>query len=334
MIRMKEILAMTVLAAVRCNVAVGQSPPPAILAVDLENFVLYQNDVSDISKYATNPSATPSVLPKNFYVETLLADIVAVNGQPAKGLYAARGQTIVTSPTPAAGGAIADTTHNSIRQQVFEILKSDGTPVGTIVAMGLSAGTSPPGSPAVQLSGDWTIAGGTGAFLGARGQVGNGGNAVALRNASIAEDPSKRRINGGGKARWVLTVIPMFRPEVVITATGPAVTHSGDFSLVTASNPATAGEVLSLFATGLGPVVPGVDPGQPFPSNPPAAVNSPVEVIVNGAAAEVLAAVGYPGATDGYQVNFRLPSGLAKGATTLQLSAAWIAGTSVNIMVQ
>src|SRR5690242_4293063 len=34
----------------------------------------------------------------------------------------------------------------------------------------------------------------------------------------------------------------------------------------------------------------------------------PVEVTVNGKSAEVLAAVGYPGAIGGYQVNFRVPS--------------------------
>jgi uncharacterized protein (TIGR03437 family) len=126
----------------------------------------------------------------------------------------------------------------------------------------------------------------------------------------------------------------MFLPQIVTTAGGPAVTHSGDFSLVTASKPAAAGEILSIFLTGLGPTVPGVDPGKPFPSNPPAAVNSPVEVTVNGKAAEVRGAVGYPGAFDGYQVNFRMPSDAAKGTATIQVSAAWIAGTPVNIAVQ
>jgi uncharacterized protein (TIGR03437 family) len=75
---------------------------------------------------------------------------------------------------------------------------------------------------------------------------------------------------------------------------GPAITHSSDFSRATASKPAAAGEILSLFARGLGPVNPAVDPGQPFPSSPLAVVNSPVAVTVNGKAAEVLSAVGFP----------------------------------------
>ena len=71
---------------------------------------------------------------------------------------------------------------------------------------------------------------------------------------------------------------------------------------------------------------PGVDPGQPFPSNPLAIVNSPVEVTVNGKAAGVLAAVGFPGAVDGYQVNFRVPPDTANGPASIQVSAAWIQG--------
>jgi len=103
---------------------------------------------------------------------------------------------------------------------------------------------------------------------------------------------------------------------------------------VTASKPAAQGEVLSLFATGLGPTVPGVDIGKPFPSNPLANVNSPVEVEVNGKAAELLGSAGYPGAVDGYQVNFRGPSDAAHGVATLHLSAAWIGGLAVPIQIQ
>ena len=129
---------------------------------------------------------------------------------------------------------------------------------------------------------------------------------------------------------FTLHVIPMYVPQIVATANGPAVTHSSDFTLVSSSKPAIAGEILSLFATGLGPVNPGVDPGQPFPASPPAVVNSPVDVRVNGKSAEVIAAVGFPGAVDGYQVNFRVPSDVAKGPATIQISAAWISGPGTH----
>jgi uncharacterized protein (TIGR03437 family) len=181
------------------------------------------------------------------------------------------------------------------------------------------------------------ITGGTGAFLGARGQLGAvtpPAGVSVQRAASMTEDPANRRRNGGGSQRWIVYLIPMTRPEIAMLPGGPAVTHASDFSLVTASKPAAAGEILSLFARGLGPVNPGVDPGQPFPSSPLAVVNSPVEVTVNGKAAEVLSAVGYPGAVDGYQVNFRVPSDTAKGPSSIQVTAAWISGAPVSIPVQ
>jgi uncharacterized protein (TIGR03437 family) len=59
-----------------------------------------------------------------------------------------------------------------------------------------------------------------------------------------------------------------------------------------------------------------------------------VDVTVNGKSTEILAAVGLPGVVDGYQVNFRIPPDAAKGLATIQLSAAWIAGTPMSITVQ
>ena len=308
-------IAMTVLSIA------GQTPPTTTLVIDLQNVVEYQADISDPSKFATNPNVTPSVQPRNFFVVTILGDIVAVNGQPAKGTYVGRTRPIIASPAPNAGGAIADVTRTAIREHIFEILKSDGTPVGTIVSLGFSGGPAPPGAPSTE-RGNWPIVGGTGAFLGARGQI--GGTGGSGRAASMAEDPANRRTNGGNAFPFIVHVIPMSVPQIVTTASGPAVTHSSDFSLVTASKPAAAGEILSLFATGLGPTV-GVDP---------AVVNSPVEVTVNGKPAEVLGAVGSSGTVDGYQVNFRVPADAAKGLATIQVSAAWIAGTPVSITVQ
>ncbi|MBI3645015.1 MAG: hypothetical protein HY233_03495 [Acidobacteriales bacterium] len=126
----------------------------------------------------------------------------------------------------------------------------------------------------------------------------------------------------------------MSRPEIVQTPSGPAVSHSNDFTFVSASKPAAAGEILSLFATGVGPTRPGVDPGKAFPASPLAVVSSPVDVTVNGKPAEVLAAVGFPGAVDGYQVNFRVPADTARGVATVQVTAAWTAGPEVKITVQ
>jgi hypothetical protein len=326
------------LAVAACSLASAQQPPTATLTIDIGNAVEYQEDIYDPVKFARSPNVTPSLGigtgVANFAVATLLGDIVAVNGQPAKGLYAGRSRTIGTRTNATPGQAIADVQRAAIREHIFEILQPDGTPVGSIMLMGFSGGTSPPpGQPSTE-NANWAIVGGTGAFLGARGQAeATAGVGCGGRAASMAEDPANRRINGGGTSQCVLHIIPMTAPQVVTTPNGPAITHSTDFSLVNASKPAAAGEILALFATGLGPVR-GIVTSQPFPSNPPAPVNSPVQVTVNGNPAEVLGAVGYPGSVDAYQVNFRLPSDTAKGRATIQVSAAWITGTPVTIAVQ
>jgi uncharacterized protein (TIGR03437 family) len=321
------------------NPVLGQTPPPSVLIIDVGNVVEYQGDVADPSKFASSPNITPSGGVHTFMTNTALGDIVAVNGQPAKGVYVARPLGVGLTTTFSPGRSIADTAHASLKSHTFEILKSDSTPIGTIMCFGLDGATPPPGAPnyPVETRGNFTVFGGTGAFLGMRGELVQRAQAletVPPRAASVVEDSAYRRINGGGTIRFYLHMLPLTTPVIATTPGGPAVTHSNDFSLVTPSKPAAAGEILSLFATGLGPTRPGVNPAQPFPSSPAAIVNPPVDVTVNGTKAELLAAVGYPGGVNGYQVNFRVPPDTAKGSATIQVSAAWIAGEPVTIAVQ
>ena len=335
----RAVLAAAAIAAAFSQTGLAQAPPASILQIDVANNVLYDEDLSDVTKFATNPNITPdSHGAKNFARAMGVADIVAVNGQPVKGTHVRSAVNFFLRTAPTPGQAIADTAWVGLAAFTFEILQTDGTPVGTIVTYGFAGASAPPGVPlSATAGGNFVIMGGTGAFLGARGQmemVANPPGVPSQRGASITEDPANRRLNGGGTQRYVVHLIPMESPEIGQLPAGPAVAHSSDFSLVSAAKPATAGEVLSVFARGLGPVRPGVDPGQPFPASPLAAVNSPVEVTVNGKAAEVLSAVGLPGAIDGYQVNFRMPPGAAKGPANIQVSAGWIAGAPVSIPVQ
>lgn len=150
----------------------------------------------------------------------------------------------------------------------------------------------------------------------------------------MKESPANRRINGGGKLTSVLHLIPSSWPQIVATASGPAVIHANGFAPVTAENPAKADEILALFANGLGPTRPGVDPGQPFTANPPQIVNSPVDVTVQGVPCTVLSASGVPTTTDMYEVDFRLPSEITPGQVTLQVTTAFIVGSEVKIAVQ
>ena len=322
-------------AAALCQSALAQAPVGTVLRIDLKDYVFYQIESSAYSQLATDPGMPVADQTRTFGSFAGVADIVAVNGTPVKGTFVDRGIWMNPKINAKPGQAIADTSRAPFVQWHCEILQEDGTAVGSITGIGLNGGPAPPGAASGSNGGTWIVTGGTGAFLGVRGQGAFGVATVALDpRRSAVEDPVNRRIHGGAALPLILTLIPMSRPEVLMTNSGPSVTHSSDFTLVSPSKPAAAGEILSLFATGLGPVVPAVDPGQPFPSSSLARVNSPLQVTVNGEPAEVLAAVGYPGALEGYQVNFRLPADIVKGNATIQVSAAWIAGTPVNIPIQ
>ena len=334
MYRKTETIALTaLLAAAYCNSAWGQASPPEII-VDVENIVLYNNNITDQPKLVPNPyitPATPDGVSGTFGFAIAIGDVVAVNGKPAKGTLALRMQLLLLTPANN-GRPIADTMRAALQIGTLEILKSDGVAVGIFMLTGMG-GLRPPGSPLSIVNFNFAILGGTGAFLGARGQAGVGAGTVSGREASMAEDAAYRRINGGGKRRYVLQVIPMSTPQIVVTGGAPAVYHA-DFSPVTAAQPAKAGEVLIAKATGLGPTVPGIDPGQPFPLDVTQEVNSPVEVSLNGKPADVINKIGWPGLVDTYRIDFRVPDGTAAGAAGVQLTAAWIAGSSSNIAIK
>lgn len=321
-----RMLALTALCVSAFSVtSFGQSAPATVLAVDLENIVIYLQDTGDATKYATDPKIVTPPAIRNFVPVIWLADIVAVNGKPAKGTWTVRGTLLSRGTAP--GDAIADSGASFFFDWVFDIRQEDNTQVGTIMASGWGGAAKPPGSPSLFLQANMAVTGGTGAFLGVRGQGAQGGLSIGGRLASMNEDPAFRRINGGGARRYVFHLLPMERPEIA------NVSHS-DFTPVNDAAPARADEILILAARGLGPTRPGVDPGAPFPSAPPLqVVNSPVELTVGGTAVEIVNQIGWPGQQNLYRVDFRMPRGAGSSAA-LQLKAAWITGPAFTIPVR
>jgi hypothetical protein len=305
----------------------AQASQADFIEIELRNYVVYYFDEGDLTKFALETTATTPLLARNFRTFVSIGDVVAINGKPAKGTLTERRSVLLLRTTPTPGQAIADVVRNAIVDRYYEILQADGTPVGSLMISGLSGGggSSPPGAPITPLTGEnVTIVGGSGAFLGMRGQEGVI-SSVGTRQASVREDPAQRRALGGGTILVRFHLIPMSRPEIL------AVTHASNFTLVTTASPARSGEDLTLWATGLGPTRPGVNPGQPFTASPLQTVNSPLEVSLNGVPVEVLYAGGVPGTVDGYQINIRLPTGITPGMANLQVSVAWIAGPGVKI---
>ena len=196
------------------SVVIGGFPclaqtPPIKLQVDVDNFVLYNYDTFETTQFGTNPSST-SVPMKTYNYHISIGDIVAVGGTLAKGTLLCTHTMFVLSPTATVGSmkAIADTSRAMMDDCSLEILASDGTAVGTIFIHGLFGGAPPPGAPASSVRSNLIITGGTGAFLGARGQAGQKGPWTP-RLASVTEDPANRRVNGGGVESIVLQLFPM-----------------------------------------------------------------------------------------------------------------------------
>ncbi len=310
------------LGSASCAVMFAQTTPvadqPVVITVEGTDSVIYRGTTFDLSRIAKDPGPTTSANTA-FISSAQVADVRTLNGQSAKGIWSY--QIIMALPfrtNPQPGQFIADLDSGGFFQCVWQIVSPDGKYIGTLYDNG--SGPSP----------EHTVTGGSGVFLGMTGVHGPMQFVTPIRDASTSEDPANRRILGGGNFRIVFTLYPKSRPSVMTTSGVPAVAHS-DGKLVSSSNPAQAGETLTLYATGLGVTIPAVSFGQPFPQGAVSVVSAPVVVLVNGQPAEVLYAGGYAGAIDGYQVNFRIPAPVTPGNASLRLTTAWIPGPQITI---
>lgn len=111
-----------------------------------------------------------------------------------------------------------------------------------------------------------------------------------------------------------------------------AVLHGATNQVVTDANPAIAGEIISIYCTGLGAVNPPAQTGAAPPSPPPQTV-APVQVSIGGTTAQVLYAGVAPGFAGLYQVNARIPAGTPSGAQPLQVLQNGVASNTVTVAV-
>lgn len=313
--------------AVAAGIASSQTvDQPVVLNFDVDNMVYYKGDVNDPNKISRDPGPAVPAPTRAFQVSSGIADLVAVNGRPIKGAFYYSGSVAAYSATIQNGRAIADFDGAGPYINFWEILGPEGAWIGSL----MGGGSFPPAPGNMVL-------GGNGAFLGVTGEIHGNPQQIGppVRNASAAEDPALRRLNGGGKYRFIVTLYPKFRPSVDMTAAGPAVFH-GDFSPVTSAQPARAGELLIVRTRNLGPTRPDLLPqgSHVFKADPLEQVNSPIEITVNGTAVLAINQIGWPGTTDLYRVDFRVPSGLPPGTARIQLTAAWIPGPEVQIPIQ
>ncbi len=115
---------------------------------------------------------------------------------------------------------------------------------------------------------------------------------------------------------------------------GPGViTHAATNFLVTPDRPASAGEVVQIYATGLGLVSPPVASGSPAPAEPLSRTVSLVTVTMNGTPAPISFSGLAPGLAGVYRVDAQVPAGI-RGTATVVVSVDGIASNGATMEVR
>jgi uncharacterized protein (TIGR03437 family) len=116
---------------------------------------------------------------------------------------------------------------------------------------------------------------------------------------------------------------------------GPGIfLHGSNFTLVTESSPARPGEVILIYGTGFGSVVPSVPSGAAAPGDPLANVTGTVTVQIGGRDAPVSFAGLAPGFVGLYQLNVRIPPETSPASNVpVVVSIAGVPSNSVTIPV-
>jgi uncharacterized protein (TIGR03437 family) len=128
---------------------------------------------------------------------------------------------------------------------------------------------------------------------------------------------------------------------VTVAATAPAIFFSpvaavlknADFSLVSAGNPAKAGDVILVYATGLGQTTPALTTGTLASGTTTAATSASVTATIGGKDATVVYSIISPGFCGLYQVAITVPAGVT-GSSAIVLKQGSTTSNSVSIAVQ
>lgn len=110
--------------------------------------------------------------------------------------------------------------------------------------------------------------------------------------------------------------------------------HGADNSLVSASKPASVGEVVVLYCTGLGAVTPNGVTGALASGTSLSLTNISPTVTVGGATANIAFSGLAPALVGLYQINFTVPAGTASGSASVVVTANGVASNTAKLPVQ
>jgi uncharacterized protein (TIGR03437 family) len=141
--------------------------------------------------------------------------------------------------------------------------------------------------------------------------------------------------NGNGSSTGFTVTIASASPAIFTLSDGTTgiVVKAADFSLLSADNPAKAGDALVIYSTGLGQTTPTLITGG-LADVSPLSNTVPVSVTIGGKPAALISSVAAPGFVGLYQTAVTVPDGISGGTAPLVLSVGSITSNSVNIAVQ
>jgi uncharacterized protein (TIGR03437 family) len=125
--------------------------------------------------------------------------------------------------------------------------------------------------------------------------------------------------------------------QPVIAATFPdgrIIAQDVNYNLINAQNPAHAGDVITLYLTGMGATNPPVPTGMLAPTSPLATTTVQPQVSIDTASADILFSGLTPGGVGLYQINIRIPAGIRTGDLQLVVSQGGIASNAAIIPVR
>lgn len=143
------------------------------------------------------------------------------------------------------------------------------------------------------------------------------------------------RFPGGSLSQPATAPVRTFAPMIFVIDSGTyqaAAFHAGTAIPADAAHPAKAGEILEIYATGLGPTIPPVPAGTPAPASPVARTTVQPDVFIANQPAKVLFSGLTPGLAGVYQINAVVPSGLGslpQAPVTLRVGQADLTGYAV-----
>ncbi len=150
--------------------------------------------------------------------------------------------------------------------------------------------------------------------------------------ASGSQALAVSNVNGAGPASTI--TVAATAPAIFSNASGSgAILKNIDFSMVSAANPATAGDLVLVFSTGLGLTTPPLATGDLAPIYP-TYQTAPTTATIGGQAATVVYSVAAPGFAGLYQTALQVPTGLTPGSVNVALTVGGVTSNTVTMTVK